>query len=65
MRKQIVTGDTTEKRLLNLREASSYIGVGQTQTRRYMDEIGATRKFGTRVLFDKIVIDEALNQMRV
>ena len=65
MRKQNVTGDMAEKRLLNLKEVCSYIGVGQTQARRYMDEIGATRKFGTRALFDKKVIDEALDGMRV
>ncbi len=63
MNKQKVTGKIEEKRLLNIKEVCSYIGVGQTQARRYMEEIGATRRFGRRVLFDKNVIDNAISNM--
>lgn len=63
MNKQIVTGDIAEKRLLNIKEVCTYINVGQTQARRYMEEIGATRRFGRRVLFDKKVIDSAISNM--
>lgn len=63
MNKQKVTGKIEEKRLLNIKEVCSYIGVGQTQARRYMEEIGATRRFGRRVLFDKNVIDSAISNM--
>ncbi len=63
MNKQRVTGKIEEKRLLNIKEVCSYIGVGQTQARRYMEEIGATRRFGRRVLFDKNVIDNAISNM--
>ena len=52
-----------EKRMLSIKEVCSYIGQGETNARRYMDEIGATRKFGRRVLFDKTVIDTALDKM--
>lgn len=62
MNKQKVTGNIAEKRLLNIKEVSSYIGVGQTQARQYMKEIGAIKRFGRRVLFDKTVIDAALNE---
>lgn len=62
MNKQKVTGNIAEKRLLNIKEVCSYIGVGQTQARKYMDEIGATKRFGRRALFDKTVIDKALNE---
>lgn len=41
----------------------SYIERGRTRARQYMDEIGATCKFGARTLFDKIVIDKALDSM--
>ena len=34
---------------------------GRTRAREYMDKIGATRRFGKRVLFDKKVIDAALD----
>lgn len=63
MRKQNVTGNIEEKRLLNIREVSSYIGIGQTQARRYMEEIGATKRFGKRVVFDKQIIDKAISNM--
>lgn len=61
MNKQNVTGTIEEKRLLNIQEVSTYIGIGQTQARRYMEEIGAVRRFGRRVLFDKVVIDSAIS----
>lgn len=52
-----------EKRMLSIKEVCGYIGRGETKTRIYMDEIGATRKFGRRVLFDKTVIDAALDAL--
>ncbi len=61
MKKQIVKGELKEKRLLNINEVSIYIGLGESSARRYMDEIGAVKKFGRRVLFDKTIIDSALN----
>ena len=63
MKKQNTIGELKEKRLLNMREVCIYTGRGQVTARKYMDEIGATRKFGRRVLFDKTVIDEALDKM--
>lgn len=52
-----------EKRMLSIKEVCAYTGRGETNARKYMDEIGATRKFGRRVLFDKTVIDAALDKM--
>lgn len=63
MKKQNVSGELKEKRLLNIKEVCIYTGRGQVTARKYMDEIGATRKFGRRVLFDKTVIDAALDKM--
>lgn len=62
MKKQNVMGAIGEKRLLNIREVCIYTGMGQTRARQYMDEIGATKQFGRRVLFDKTIIDAALNE---
>lgn len=56
-------GSITEKRMLDINEVCSYTGQGRTRARQYMDEIGATRKFGKRVLFDKKIIDAALDRM--
>lgn len=61
MRKRNCNGTLTEKRLLNIGEVCTYLGVGQAQARKYMDEIGAVKKFGRRVVFDKTIIDTALN----
>ena len=55
--------EAAEKRMLSIEEASQYIGQGETKTRAYMEEIGAVRKIGRRVLFDKAVIDYALDQL--
>ena len=63
MNKQIVKGEIAEKRLLNIEEVCIYTGLGQTNARRYMEEIGATRRFGKRVLFDKHVIDKFISNM--
>lgn len=53
------------KRLINLEEASAYIGMGRTRTRELMDFIGATKKFGSRVLFDKEIIDKYITENEV
>lgn len=63
MNKQIVDGNVSEKRLLNIKGVCSYIGIGQTYARKYMEEIGAIRRFGRRVLYDKKVIDNAISNM--
>ena len=65
MHKQIVTGNIKDKRLLNIKEVCTYIGIGQTQARKTMQEIGAVRRFGRRILYDKIVIDAYLDSMGV
>ena len=62
MNKQNGMGKIEEKRMLNIKEVCAYTGIGQTTARQYMDEIGATKRFGRRVLFDKTVIDAALSE---
>lgn len=56
--------DLTAKRNLNIKEASAYIGLGRTRTRELMDSIGATLQIGRRVVFDKEVIDDFINENR-
>lgn len=53
------------KRMLSIKEAAAYCGLGLNRTREWMDEIGATRHFGSRVLFDVRVIDAALDALAV
>lgn len=54
---------STETRLLTIDEACGYIGRGRNSSRAWLDEIGATRKFGKSVRFDRRVIDAALDSM--
>lgn len=63
MTNSIVKENFSNKRLLDAVEICTYTGLGRCAARALMDEIGATRKFGRRVLFDKTVIDVALDKM--
>lgn len=62
MKKRIVSGDINTKRLINISELCSYIGMGKTLARSYADSIGATKHYGKRVLFDRFIIDQAIDQ---
>ena len=53
------TNDT--KRLLSITEATVYLGLGRSTAINYLEEIGAKRKIGRRVLYDKVTIDEHLS----
>ena len=53
MRARLNDVDVRGKRLLGIDDAAKYIGMGRVMTRNIMDEIGATRHIGRRVLFDK------------
>ena len=64
MKARINTMAVSEKRLLTLQEAAQYIGLGTRRAREFMNQIGAVRKFGSRVLFDKNVIDQELDQRK-
>lgn len=52
-----------EKRMLSIEEAAFYSGMGKTKCRAWLQEIGAVRKYGSRVLCDRKVIDLALDTM--
>ena len=53
----------TEQRILREREATEYCGMGRTSFRQWAAKIGAVRKFGRSVRYDRKVIDEALDGM--
>lgn len=58
-------GAIEDTRMLAADQAEQYTGMGRTTFRAWADKIGATRKFGRRVMFDKVVIDRALDAMAV
>lgn len=49
------------KRLLGKRELCAYIGTGQSRGVEWAKGIGAAIRIGGRLLFDKCVIDKAIN----
>lgn len=51
-----------EKRMLSLDEAALYTGLGRTSCRQWLDQIGAVKKIGKRVLCDRTVIDRELDK---
>ena len=51
-----------QKRLLSISEATVYLGIGRNSALKFLEEIGAKRTIGRRVLYDLKTIDEHLNQ---
>ncbi len=51
------------KRLLTEREAMDYLGVKRTKLREYAEEIKCIKHIGKRVLYDKTIIDKALDEL--
>lgn len=52
------------KRLLSIGEAGSYLGLGRSKTIEFCNEIGAVIHIGRRVLYDREMIDKALEEKR-
>lgn len=58
------TADISQKRMLSEKEARVYLGLGRNKTRELCKEINAVTHIGTRVLYDKVIIDKFLDQIR-
>lgn len=56
--------EKVEKRMLQEPEMKLYTGLGRTKAREFCDSIGATVHIGRRVLYDKSVIDKALDALQ-
>ena len=52
-----------ESRLLNTEELRAYINLGRNNAMKFGEEIGAKVKIGKRVLWDKVKIDQHLNEL--
>ena len=55
--------NTNEIRLMSIDEAAIYVGLGRTATRVWVEEIGAIKRFGKRLLVDKKIVDAAIDAM--
>ncbi len=51
------------KRMLSTAEAATYCGLGRTKTRQLAENAGAVVRYGSRVLFDRIKLDAALDAL--
>lgn len=63
MRTKATTGAFNEKRLLDTKELAGYMSCGRQKARRFGDQVGATRKIGKNVLFDRTIIDRAIDEL--
>lgn len=52
-----------EKRLLDVNEVCVYLSLGRNRGVEFAKSVGAERKIGRRALYDKKVIDKALDEM--
>lgn len=57
------TNDTQSIRLFSVEEGAAYMGIGKTAFRAYAVKIGAVRRIGRRVLYDKHILDSAIDKM--
>ena len=52
------------KRLLNVNELCEYIGMGKTRTIAWGKAIGAEKRIGRRLLFDRVIVDKAIDELK-
>lgn len=58
-----VRGTIADARMLTTQQACEYTGMGRTRCTEWCIKVGAMRRFGNMVRFDKHVIDKALDAM--
>ena len=63
MKKSVTRGSIAETRMLTIDQACTYTGMGKTTCRKWCEEIGAVRRFGSMVRYDKMIIDQVFEQM--
>lgn len=51
------------KRLLDIKELCTYCGIGTCTAREWGKEIGAERRIGRRVLYDRVAVDAAIDRL--
>lgn len=52
-----------ETRMLDADALCAYISMGKTRAREFGERCGAKRKMGKRTLYDKRIIDKALDEL--
>ncbi len=62
MRKRDLSDNLSAKRLLGISELTDYIGVGRCTAAEFGKKCGAVVRIGRRVLYDRTVIDQAIEK---
>ena len=55
---------TEEARLIDVNDLMAYLGIGRDAAANFGKSCGAQIHFGRRCLYDKRIIDQALNNMQ-
>ena len=53
-----------EKKTLTCKEVCQYLGLGRNTARKIGLEAGAVRRIGRRVLYDRVTLDNYVDQMK-
>ena len=62
-KRNTTTNECAEIRMFDVEQGSAYTGRGKTAFKAWANQIGATRRFGRSVRYDRRVIDAALDAM--
>lgn len=54
---------TVEPRMLNQKQAEEYTGMGRNTLTEFSRQIGARRKIGKKILYDRRIIDAGLDAL--
>lgn len=63
MHKRNIATEGKEVRLINTEELAAYVGIGKAKAASFGKEAGAAVRLGSRLLFDKRIIDKKLDQL--
>ncbi len=51
------------KRLMNVSELCEYISMGKSRAVTWGKAIGAEKRIGRRLLFDRVIVDKAIDEL--
>ena len=60
---QIITTESNDKRLLDANEVCHYLSLGRNRGIEFAKSIGAEVKVGRRSLYDRVKLDQYLNEL--
>lgn len=63
MRERTMNTTSGESRLMDTDELRAYLNLGRNNAMKLGEEIGARRKIGKRVLWDRVVVDRYLDSL--